>query len=61
MLTPELTGQRQNDSGNLLPNNRLAIFLQFLRTNGFHKSVRSQYFVRVSQSKGTPPLPNIRQ
>ena len=50
MLTPQLSGKNQNDTGNLLPIHRLAIFLQFLRTNGFYKSVGTQFYLRVDKA-----------
>ena len=59
MLTPQLIRKRQNDCGNLLPIHRLTIFLQFLRTNGFHKSVGSQFFIRVTQSMVTTTVNSL--
>ena len=50
MLTPQLARKNQNDTGNLLPIHRLAIFLQFLRTNGFYKSVGTQFYLRVDKA-----------
>ena len=50
MLTPQLARKNQNDTGNLLPIHRLAIFLQFLHTNGFYKSVGTQFYLRVDKA-----------
>ena len=53
LLKPQLTREQQHNEGNLQPIHRLAIFLQFLCTNRFHKSVASQFYLRVSQSTVT--------
>ena len=45
MLTPQVARKNQNDTGNLLPIHRLAIFLQFLHTNGFYKSIGTQFYL----------------
>ena len=45
MLTPQVARKNQNDTGNLLPIDRLAIFLQFHHTNGFYKSVGTQFYL----------------
>ena len=45
MLTPQLARKNQNDTGNLLPIHRLAIFLQFHHTNGFYKSVGTKIYL----------------
>ena len=50
LLEPQLKGERDGWKGNLLPIHRLCIFLQFLRTNSFHKSVGSQHHIRVDQA-----------
>ena len=45
MLTPQVARKNQNDTGNLLPIHRLAIFLQFHHTNGFYKRVGTQFYL----------------
>ena len=59
MLTPQLKTQKQTQSGNLLPIHKLAIFLQYLRTNGFHKSVAAVFFTRVSQALVTITINSV--
>ena len=59
MLTPQLKTERQTHSGYLLPIHRLAIFLQYLCTNGFHKSVATVFFTRVSQSLVTKTVNSV--
>jgi hypothetical protein len=52
VIQDDLAGERE-DSDNpvdLLPIHKLCIFLQFLRTNSFHKSVGSQHHIRVAAS-----------
>ena len=44
---------------NGLPIHRLAIFLQYLRTNGFHKSVGTQFFIKVDQSVVTRTVNSV--
>jgi hypothetical protein len=46
----QLSGERDDNPVSLLPIHKFAIFLQFLRTNSFHKSVGSQHHVRVAKS-----------
>jgi hypothetical protein len=46
----QLAGERDDNPVSLLPIHKFAIFLQFLRTNSFHKSVGSQHHVRVAKS-----------
>ena len=48
LLKPQLTREQQHNEGNLQPIHRLAIFLQFLCTNRFHKSVASQSTVTIT-------------
>jgi hypothetical protein len=50
MLQVQLAGERDDNPVDLLPIHKLAIFLQFLRTNSFHKSVGSQHHIRVAKS-----------
>ena len=50
MIEPQLRRERDGRNGNLLPINRLSIYLQFLRTNSFHKSVATQHHIRVDQA-----------
>ena len=49
MIEPQLRRERDRRNGNILPIYRLCIFLQYLRTNSFHKSVASQQFIQVTQ------------
>jgi hypothetical protein len=50
MVQEQLAGERDDNPVDLLPIHKLAIFLQFLRTNGFQKSVGSQHHIRVAKS-----------
>jgi hypothetical protein len=50
LIEVQLVGPRQHNPVSLNPIHKLTIFLQFLRTNGFQKSVGSQHHIRVSQS-----------
>jgi hypothetical protein len=50
LIQDDLAGERDNNTVDLLPINKLCIFLQFLRTNSFHKSVASQHHIRVAPS-----------
>ena len=59
LLIPQLTRKNETDRGNLLPIHRLAIFLQYLRTNGFHKSVSTQFFIRVDKSVVTRTVNSV--
>jgi hypothetical protein len=50
LIQDDLAGKRDNNPVDLLPIHKFSIFLQFLRTNSFHKSVGSQHHVRVAPS-----------
>jgi hypothetical protein len=50
LIQDNLAGERDENSVNLQPIHKLGIFLQFLRTNSFHKSVGSQHHIRVAPS-----------
>jgi hypothetical protein len=50
MVQEQLAGERDDNPVDLLPIHKLAIFLQFLRTNSFQKSVGSQHHIRVAKS-----------
>ena len=59
ILEPHLSRERDGRRDTLLPIHRLCIFLQFLRTNSFHKSVGSQHHIRVNQSVVTRTVNHI--
>jgi hypothetical protein len=50
LIQEDLAGERDNNPVDLLPIHKLCIFLQFLRTNSFKKSVGSQHHIRVAAS-----------
>jgi hypothetical protein len=50
LIQNDLAGERDENTVNLLPIHKFAIFLQFLRTNAFQKSVGSQHHIRVAAS-----------
>jgi hypothetical protein len=51
IIQDDLAGEREEDNPvDLLPIHKFSIFLQFLRTNSFHKSVGSQHHIRVAAS-----------
>jgi hypothetical protein len=50
MIHDQLAGERDDNPVSLRPIQKFAIFLQFLRTNSFQKSVGSQHHVRVAKS-----------
>jgi hypothetical protein len=50
MIHDQLVGERDDNLVTLLPIHKFAIFLQFLRTNSFHKYVGSQHHIQVAKS-----------
>jgi hypothetical protein len=50
LIQPDLAGERDNNPVDLLPIHKFCIFLQFMRTNSFQKSVGSQHHIRVAAS-----------
>jgi hypothetical protein len=50
LIQDDLAGERDENAVNLQPIHKFGIFLQFLRTNSFHKSVGSQHHIRVAPS-----------
>jgi hypothetical protein len=59
MIQGPLAGERDDNPVDLLPIHKLAIFLQFLRTNSFHKSVGSQHHIRVVKSAACVHINNV--
>jgi hypothetical protein len=51
LVLPDLTSSRHKNPSHLTPVQKLCIFLDFLRTNSFHRTVGTQHHVRVHQSK----------
>ena len=49
----KLDTNREENPTSLRPPQKLSIFLDFVRTNGFHRSVSLAQFNRVSKAEGT--------
>ena len=53
LVASDLECHRENMPAALRPPQKLAIFLDFARTNGYHRSVSTAEFNRISQSHAT--------